>query len=77
MGADQMLSHDQVEDLVDLVCGLDRPALVRQFRIYPSQFPIDFTPDFLEQTPVERLRHIFVALCLQNQRLPSQVETAA
>jgi hypothetical protein len=72
-----MLKHDQVEELVDLVCGLDRAALVRQFRTYPSQFPVDFTPDFLEQTPVERLRHIFVALCLQNQRLPARIEAAA
>jgi hypothetical protein len=37
---------------------------------YPAPFPIDFTDDFLQHTPVERLRHIFVALCLQNQRMP-------
>ena len=30
----------------------------------------DFTPDFLGQLSVDRLRHIFLAMCLQNQHLP-------
>jgi hypothetical protein len=65
-----MLEHEQVEELICLVSSLDRNSLVRQFQNYPAPFPIDFTEEFFEQTPVERLRHIFVALCLTNQRLP-------
>jgi len=72
-----MLQSEQVEELIELVNGLDRPALVSQFRRYPARFPIDFTPEFLAQTPIDRLRHIFVALCLQHQHLPESVETAA
>ena len=65
-----MLDAHQVEELICLVSAMDRPALVRQFRDYPGTFPVDFTDEFLERTPVERLRHIFVALCLQCHHVP-------
>jgi hypothetical protein len=65
-----MLGSQQVEELVTLVCSLDKPALLRQFNEYPSAFPLDFTPDFLDRLPLERLRHLFVAVCLQSQRMP-------
>ena len=66
-----MLLPEQVEELICLVSSLDRPALVRQFREFRGSFPIDFTPEFLQSTDLERLRHIFVALCLQSQQMPS------
>ena len=72
-----MLQSDQVEELIRLVWDLDRSALTRQFQEYPARFPIDFTEEFLAETPLDRLRHIFVAMCLQNQRLPSCAQNAA
>jgi hypothetical protein len=69
-----MLPSNQVEELITVVSSLDRPALVRQFREYPSRFPLDLTQDFLENQPLDRLRHLFMAICLQSQRMP---ETAA
>ena len=65
-----MLESHQVEELICLVSAMDRPALVRQFRDYRASFPVDFTEDFFQQTPVDRLRHIFLALCLQCQQVP-------
>ncbi len=65
-----MLESNQVEELISLATTLDRAALTRQFRNYRGNFPIDFTGEFLDRTPLERLQHIFVAMCLQNQRLP-------
>jgi hypothetical protein len=65
-----MLQAHQIEDLIGVVSALDRDALVEQFRLYRGNFPIDFTADFLGRLPLERLRHIFVAMVLQNQRLP-------
>lgn len=65
-----MLQAHQVEQLLCVVSSLDRDALVRQFQTFHASFPLDFTPDFLETQPIDRLRHIFVALCLQSQRLP-------
>jgi hypothetical protein len=69
-----MLDASQVEELICVVSAMDRPALVRQFRGYPGSFPVDFTDDFLHRTPLERLRHIFVALCLQCHHLPDLEE---
>jgi hypothetical protein len=72
-----MLQSDQIEELINLVWSLDRSALVRQFHEYPGRFPIDFTDEFFKQTPVDRLRHIFVAMCMQNQRMPVFAPSAA
>lgn len=65
-----MLDAHQVEELICLVSAMDRPELVRQFRDCPGSFPVDFTEEFLQRTPLERLRHIFVALCLQCHHVP-------
>jgi hypothetical protein len=72
-----MLHTNQVEELMCVVSSLDRPALIRQFKSYRASFPVDFTPEFLSSTPLERLRHILVAMCLQHQRLPDCVESSA
>jgi len=69
-----MLEAEQVEELICIVSAMDRPALVGRFRAYQASFPVDFTDEFLENTPVERLRHIFVALCLQCQHVPELEE---
>jgi hypothetical protein len=66
-----MLQSHQVEQLICLVSSLDRAALKRQFQSFPSGFPVDFSEEFLANQPLERLKHIFVALCLQNQRMPA------
>ncbi len=72
-----MLMPCQIEELIDLVSSLDREELVRQFEAYPATFPLDFTEDFLSSTPLERLQHIFLAVCLQSQRMPSGVANEA
>ena len=65
-----MLQSEQVEELVTLLSGMDRTALVRHFRSYHARFPVDFTEDFYQRTSLDRLRHIFLAMCLQNQHMP-------
>ena len=72
-----MLQSEQVEELICLVSSLDRDTLVTQFTRFPADFPIDFTPDFLREQPLERLQHIFVALCLHSQRMPEMTPTPA
>lgn len=67
-----MLSSEQIDELLCGVALLDRPALIRQFRSYPAPFPIDFSDEFLRSTDLDRLRHIFVAMCLQCRRLPTE-----
>jgi hypothetical protein len=72
-----MLQTAQIEDLMVLTASLDRPALIEQFHNYPGRFEVDFTDEFLNKTPLDKLRHIFVALCLQNERLPDPMPRAA
>ena len=71
-----MLESQQVEELICVASAMDRPTLVGQFRAFRASFPVDFTDHFLETTPVERLRHIYVALCLQCQHVPAMEEDA-
>ena len=66
-----MLQSDQIEELVSLVSGLNRDALVTHLRTYRANFPVDFTAEYLNMLPLEKLRHIFVAMCLQTQRMPA------
>jgi len=65
-----MLASDQIEELICVLSSWDREMLVAQFQVFRSSFPVDFTPTFLNDLPVEKLRHVFLAMCLQNQRLP-------
>ena len=68
-----MLMPHQIEELIVLVGAMDRPTLARQFGEFRAGFPLDFTPEFLRSASLDRLRHIYVALCLQCQQMP-QVE---
>ena len=70
-------SAEQIEELITVVSALDRPSLVEQFRSYQSTFPIDFSREFLEQQSIERLRHLFVAVCLQSKQMPQVRCTSA
>jgi len=72
-----MLQSEQIEELMTLVSSLDRPALMNHFYTYRASFPVDFTNDYLGALPTDKLRHIFVAMCLQSQRLPEGFSTAA
>jgi hypothetical protein len=72
-----MLMPGQIEELIALVNSLDRDSLLRQFDQYQAAFPLDFTHDFLTSVPLDRLRHIFVAVCLQSQRMPCEMANEA
>ena len=72
-----MLQSEQIEELITLVSGLDRDTLMSHIRSYRAAFPVDFTNDYLQQLPTDKIRHIFVAMCLQSQRMPDNFCTAA
>jgi len=65
-----MLASDQIEELICVLSTWDRNMLISQFHTFRSSFPVDFTSEFLNKAPVEKLQHLFLAMCLQNQRLP-------
>jgi hypothetical protein len=72
-----MLATDQVDELICRLAALDRQTLTREFLQFQSKFPVDFTTDYLSKQSTDRLRHLFLAMCLQNQRLPGGLTAAA
>lgn len=72
-----MPSSEQVERMICFVAAMDRPAIIQQLQAYRATFPLDFTPDFLNTVPVDRLRHIFVALCLEQRHIPPAMFASA
>ena len=66
-----MLETHQIEELITLACAMDGAAIKRQLIGFRGEFPLDFTAEFLDALPVERLRHIYVAVCLQVQKVPA------
>lgn len=65
-----MWQSQQVEELVCVVSRMDRATIARRLRDFRGSFPIDFTPSFVESVDLERLRHIYLALCLQARQMP-------
>jgi len=72
-----MLPPQQVEELIALVSAMDREELTHRCMDFQGAFPVDFTSDFLDEMPIDRLRHIFIALCLHNSYIPADAATAA
>jgi hypothetical protein len=68
-----MLVSDQVEEFICLVAAMDRDDVIHHIHDYRATFPLDFTDDFLATVPLDRLRHIFIALCLQQKHVPPMV----
>ncbi len=57
-----------IDEVLTTVATWDRQTLIQQFQSQQTRFPIDFTPDFYQNQSVERLRHIYVAMFVQNQK---------
>lgn len=72
-----MLQPGQVEDLIRIVGAMERSILTERLLDFRGTFPVDFTEKYLAGQSTDRLRHIFVALCLQHGQFPEHVSTAA
>jgi hypothetical protein len=68
-----MLANDQVDMLICELATWDRQMLTHQFLAFESRFPLDVTPEFLSGLTEEQIRHLFLAVCVQNQKLPEAV----
>lgn len=72
------MQAQQVEELICLVSAMDRGTVTERLLGFNGTFPVDFTPQFLATLPVDRLRHILLALCLHARRAAlDAVSTAA
>ena len=72
-----MIDTTQFENLICTVAMLNRDQLKEKFLNFRGKFPVDLSTDYLENLPLDRLRHIFVALCLQNRVGIELAEAAA
>jgi hypothetical protein len=71
------MKSEQIEELIHLIAGMGREAIVAQFSNYPASFPVDFTHDYLQRQPLERLQHLFLALCIEQKRMPEMAASEA
>lgn len=71
------MNSEQVEELVCVISSLDRRALLHQFQEFTGNFPVDFTPEFLQAQTLDRLRHLLFALCMQCKYIPDLAAQAA
>jgi hypothetical protein len=71
------LDVPRIDDVICVVATLDKASLIERFLSFKGPFPVDFSADYLRDLPLDRLRHLFVALCLQSQYIPTAAEVAA
>jgi hypothetical protein len=71
-----MLDSHQIDELIRIASTMSRRALREQLIDFDGSFPVDFTPEFLDRLPIERLRHIFVAACMQSGQIPHDAVAA-
>ncbi len=62
-------SHDS-ERVMEIIESLDREQVIDQLRRCPARFPIDFTDEWLRTQPLEELRHVLAAVCIQCDVIP-------
>jgi len=59
------MSSSRLEAQAVEIAGMDRPGLVAAIRGIDCGFPVDFTPEYLDKLDLDKLRHLYLALCLR------------
>ena len=72
-----MLSPRKAEQVLRLIERFDRRQIIEQMRRCPARFPIDLTEQWLNTQPIEELRHVFAAICIQCDVIPEEPARAA
>ena len=62
-----MPSEDALEQLLASVPTLDRDACKRELRQFPEPH-LDFSDEYLDKLPLDYLRHLLLAACLQARK---------
>lgn len=57
-----------IEELVTTIASLGRDELTGRLLSFQSDFPMDFTREYLDRLTVERLQHILLAAHLYQTR---------
>jgi hypothetical protein len=62
-----MVSRNDYNKTAVSVASLGRPELKRRIRAFKGSFRLDFTDNYLDGLPVEKLRHILLAALLNRR----------
>lgn len=54
------------DQLVSAIQGMDRPALTEALLTIRAPFPVDFSPSFLQDWPLDKLRHVLFAAAVHS-----------
>ena len=55
------------EHFATSIARMDKAELKQQIKTFPGRFRLDFTEDYLNTAPVERLRHILLAAMITSR----------
>ncbi len=72
-----MLTPQTTEQVLRVVERMDRKQIIEQMRKCPARFPIDLTDQWLQTQPIEELRHVLAAICIQCEVMPEDPARAA
>jgi len=72
-----MLPPQKAKSVLSIVERLDRRQIIHQMRACPARFAIDLTDNWLQTQPIDELRHVFAAICIQCDVMPEDPARAA
>ena len=55
------------EQFTTSIARMDKAELKRKIKSFPGRFRLDFTDDYLNAAPADRLRHILLAAMINAQ----------
>jgi len=62
-----MFSDRKLDKVTTSIARLGRDELTKKIKNFRGRFQLDFTDDFLQKTPVDRLRHILLAAVISTK----------
>jgi hypothetical protein len=63
-----MAPQEYFEQAATTIGALDRDELKKRIRNFKGRFRLDFSDDYLEKLPVDRLRHVLLAALINNKK---------
>jgi hypothetical protein len=67
---EDLVSAVAIEEILARIVRMDRPEVLHALQDLPCGFELDFSEQYLESLPIERLRHILLAASLQSYASP-------
>ncbi len=59
----------QIDDFTGKIAGMNRRQVQREIKSFSGRFTLDFSPEYLKNQSLDRLRHILMAAKMQQVKL--------